>query len=135
MDAGQLWETTMDPKRRVLLKTVTMDWLPDGAYPRRPDRTFSMLMGNEVEPGKISSWNMRSIISMLDGIAGPCTRARRPAKNKKGDPFVNRDDLQLFMTMFEEQNLLRAAELLYSLPLHRGRPPAVHGGRVGLRAV
>lgn len=33
---------------------------------------------------------------------------------------MNRDDLQLFMTMFEEQNLLRAAELLYLSPSTAG---------------
>ena len=33
---------------------------------------------------------------------------------------MNRDDLQLFMTMFEEQNLMRAAELLYLSPSTAG---------------
>ena len=43
MDASQLWETTMDPANRILLK-VTMD---DALL---ADQTFSMLMGEEVGP-------------------------------------------------------------------------------------
>ena len=45
MDAQQLWETTMDPKNRVLLKVSLDDAL-------EADRTFDMLMGEEVEPRK-----------------------------------------------------------------------------------
>ena len=65
MDAGQLWETTMDPERRVLLK-VTMDWLPDGGVSPETDRTFSMLMGNEVEPRRDFILANAQFISMLD---------------------------------------------------------------------
>jgi DNA gyrase subunit B len=43
MNAEQLWDTTLDPARRTLLK-VTVD---DAA---EADRTFDMLMGNEVPP-------------------------------------------------------------------------------------
>jgi len=45
MDASQLWETTMDPERRVLLKINLSDAI-------EADRTFDMLMGEEVEPRK-----------------------------------------------------------------------------------
>ena len=45
MDAEQLWETTMDPEKRVLLK-VSMD---EGAE-AEIDLTFTTLMGDKVEP-------------------------------------------------------------------------------------
>ena len=47
MDAEQLWETTMDPERRILLK-VTMD---EEQY-SEIDLTFKTLMGDKVEPRK-----------------------------------------------------------------------------------
>ncbi len=45
MDAEQLWETTMDPERRIL-KKVTMD----EAESSEIDLTFTTLMGDQVEP-------------------------------------------------------------------------------------
>ncbi len=45
MDAEQLWETTMDPEKRILRK-VTMD----EAQSSEIDLTFTTLMGDQVEP-------------------------------------------------------------------------------------
>lgn len=45
MDAEQLWETTMDPDRRILLR-VTMDEETTSEV----DLTFTTLMGDQVEP-------------------------------------------------------------------------------------
>ncbi len=43
MDPEQLWETTMDPERRTIVKIEMEDAL-------RADETFSILMGDKVEP-------------------------------------------------------------------------------------
>ncbi|MBQ6035981.1 MAG: DNA topoisomerase IV subunit B, partial [Lachnospiraceae bacterium] len=45
MDASQLWETTMDPERRVLRKV-----LYDEEQAAQIDLTFNVLMGDNVEP-------------------------------------------------------------------------------------
>ena len=45
MDADQLWETTMDPEKRILLKVVM-----DEESSSELDVTFTTLMGDNVEP-------------------------------------------------------------------------------------
>ncbi len=47
MDAEQLWDTTMDPEKRILLR-VSMD----GEDESEVDLTFNVLMGDKVEPRK-----------------------------------------------------------------------------------
>ena len=47
MDAEQLWETTMDPEKRILLKVNY-----DESYAADIDVTFTTLMGDKVEPRK-----------------------------------------------------------------------------------
>ena len=45
MDADQLWDTTMDPKKRILKRVII-----DDESESEINVTFSTLMGDKVEP-------------------------------------------------------------------------------------
>ena len=62
MDAGQLWETTMDPSRRTLLRVN----INDIEMYHETCQTFSIIMGDEVEPRKNFILEHAQYISMLD---------------------------------------------------------------------
>lgn len=61
MDAEQLWETTMDPEKRVLLR-VNMDNDDESEI----DVTFNTLMGDKVEPRRIFIEENAKFVKNLD---------------------------------------------------------------------
>ena len=61
MDAEQLWETTMDPERRILLKVVM-----DEETSSEVDLTFKTLMGDKVEPRRESIEENARYVKNLD---------------------------------------------------------------------
>ncbi len=61
MDAEQLWETTMDPERRILLKVVI-----DEDTQSEIDLTFTTLMGDQVEPRREFIEANAKFVSNLD---------------------------------------------------------------------
>ena len=61
MDADQLWDTTMDPEKRVLLKVAI-----DGEDESEVDVTFNILMGDNVEPRKKFIEENAKLVKNLD---------------------------------------------------------------------
>lgn len=61
MDASQLWETTMDPERRILLR-VNMNEDDESEV----DLTFNTLMGDKVEPRRIFIEENAKYVKNLD---------------------------------------------------------------------
>jgi DNA gyrase subunit B len=59
MNPEQLWETTMDPARRMLIKVEVED-------ASRADEIFSMLMGDEVEPRRLFIEQNAKDVKFLD---------------------------------------------------------------------
>ena len=59
MNADQLWETTMDPENRILLKVTVAD-------AEKADAIFNKLMGEEVAPRKNFIQTHAKSVSNLD---------------------------------------------------------------------
>ena len=59
MDFEQLWDTTMNPEHRTLLKVDVNDAM-------EADRVFSMLMGENVEPRKVFIQENATFVENLD---------------------------------------------------------------------
>ena len=57
MDSEQLWETTMNPETRIMLKVNLED-------AESADETFSILMGDKVEPRK--EWIEENVVFSLE---------------------------------------------------------------------
>jgi DNA gyrase subunit B len=59
MNPEQLWETTIDPERRILKQVIIED-------AEEADKTFEVLMGKEVEPRKLFIQTHAKAVQNLD---------------------------------------------------------------------
>jgi len=59
MDATQLWETTMNPEKRVLIQVKVAD-------AEKADAIFTKLMGNEVDMRKSFIQSRAKFVSLED---------------------------------------------------------------------
>ena len=59
MDSEQLWETTMNPEKRILVRVELEDAI-------KADEIFSVLMGENVEPRRKSIEENAKYVTNLD---------------------------------------------------------------------